>query len=119
MHLRETPRTRQAAPKPWQDKDPAPWSDGDPDGDSVRQPEPHRYEPGEKIDLPPATSPDSDLDLRASLTAGAATCRDPEAARAMLAIEARLGEISLYMKAARAGAPQNLVFKLDVLAVIL
>jgi hypothetical protein len=105
-----------AAPKPWPDRKPAPWGNGDEDGEDHGS---YRDEPGEEIREPPANSPDSDLDLRSALNAAAATSPDAEAVRAMQAIEARLGEITLFFRSAKAGAPPDLAFKLDVLAAIL
>lgn len=109
------PRRLKAAEKPWSDRDPAPWGNGDEDGENIRQPDTYRDKPGTEVKEPPASSPNSDLDLRASLAAAAADCQNPEAGRAMLAIEARLGEITQFMKAARAGAPPSVLSKLDVL----
>lgn len=107
-----------AQPKPWEEKQPSPYpGDGDNDGDGDTT---HRYAPGEEIKLPPAPSPSSDtLSLRASLEAAAEVCRDPDAQQAMRAIEARLAEITQYMRAAGRGASKDMALKLGVLSHII
>jgi hypothetical protein len=107
-----------AGPKPWPDKDPAPYQgDGDTDGDDNGT---HDTDPGEERSTPPREDPGGDhLNLRSSFETAAAASPDPEAARALLAIEARLAEITLYMKSARLCGDRPTVFKLDVLSQIL
>jgi hypothetical protein len=107
-----------AGPKPWPDKDSVPYQgDGDPDGDDNGT---YNSDPGEERSTPPREDPGGDhLNLRASFEAAAAASPDPEAARALLAIEARLAEITLYMKSARLCGSRPTVFKLDVLSQIL
>jgi hypothetical protein len=109
-----------AGPKPWPDKDKTPWDDGDPDGGAVGNPSPYHDDPGESVDMPPREDPGGDhLNLRSSFETAAAASRDPEAARALLAIEARLAEITQFMKSARLCGDRPTVFKLDVLSQIL
>lgn len=113
-----------AQPKPWDDKDSPPYpgnpdSDGGPyggDGDTSYQ-----HPPGEEIKVPPHSVPPSDdsLHLRASLETAAEASRDPEVQQAMRAIEARLAEITQYMKIATRGASKDMSIKLGVLAHII
>lgn len=107
-----------AQPKPWDDKDSPPYPNGgDPDGDGDNT---HKYAPGEEVKIPPAPSPSSDtLNLRSSLEAAAEASRDPDAQQAMRAIEARLAEITQYMRAATRGASRDMAIKLGVLTAIL
>lgn len=108
---------RLAGPKPWRDKDPDPFQgDGDVDGEDNGA---HDTDPGEERSTPPAQSPDTDsLNLRSSFQAAAASC-DPEAARALLAIEARLAEITQFTKSARLCGHIPTICKLDVLSQII
>lgn len=106
-----------AGRKPWGDRDPAPWGDGDSDGEDHGV---HEGDPGEEMPNTPSPEPGGDsLNLRASFTAAAEAAASPEAQRALLAIEARLAEITLFMKAARLGASSDTTLKLNVLAHIL
>lgn len=111
-----------AGPKPWKDKDPVPYQgDDDSDGGPADgHHSPYHDDPGESVDMPPNEHPGGDhLNLRASLDAAAAACQDPEAARSLLAIEARLAEISLFLRPAKIGASPEMLLKLNVLAHIL
>lgn len=103
-----------AGPKPWQDKDSVPYQgDGDPDGDDNGS---YDTDPGEERSTPPAQE---GLSLRKSFEAAAAASPDPEAARALLAIEARLAEITQFTKSARLCGDRPTVFKIDVLSQII
>lgn len=114
----QEPKLIEAQPKPWDEKEPSPYpggGDNDGDGDTT-----HKYPPGDEIKIPPAPSPSTDsLRLRASLDAAAEASRDPDAQQAMRAIEARLAEITQYMRAASRGAGKELAIKLGVLAHII
>lgn len=92
---------RIAGRKPWDDHGPGgPW--GDPDGDDNGAY--HPPAPGETEDRTPAKGPDSDLDIRAMCDRVIASPDiTPEARMALVAIEARLAEMSLYFPAAIAG----------------
>lgn len=111
-----------AMPKPWPNKEPDPFQGGD-DGDGGPMPgtgEPFRNPPGEETNVPPSPSPSTDtLSLRASLDAAASTSSDPEVQQAMRAIEARLAEISLFLRTATRGASKDMAIKLGVLAHII
>lgn len=118
MMLQQPQAIIEAQPKPWDDKDSPPYpGSGDTDGDGDTT---HKYAPGEEVSIPPAPSPNTDsLRLRASLEAAADASTDPDAQRAMRAIEARLAEITQYMRAAQRGASKDMTIKLGVLAHII
>jgi hypothetical protein len=103
-------------PKPWPDR-PAPWED-DNDGNDNGV---YDTDPGEQRDTPPSDDdPTEGLNLRATLAAAATRATDdPDAFRALLAIESRLAEISLYLKDAQRGLQGEALTKLLVLARIL
>ncbi len=105
----------QAARKPWSDRDPQPFPGGDDeDGDDNGV---YDTDPGEERKTPPDSgSAENILDLRASFEAAASTSTDPAAARALLAIEARLGEITLYIKDAMVGSDRATLTKLLLLS---
>jgi hypothetical protein len=93
-----------AGRKPWDDRGSAPWGDGDPDGDDNGS---YKNDPGEKVDLPPSVDDDDGQSAKGlrdlcgqAMTAGGIA---PEATMAVVAIEARLAEISLYLPQAIAG----------------
>lgn len=106
------------AQKPWPDKNPSPYQgDGDTDGDDNGA---HEIGPGEERNMPPKEDPGGDrLNLRASLTDAAIASKNPDAARALLAIEARLAEIIGFLAPAKAGVEAPMLLKLNLLAHIL
>lgn len=118
MHIPSPPPLPVEAGKPWDDKDEPPYpGGGDVDGEGDNT---HKYGPGEEVSIPPAPSPNTDnLNLRASLDAAAEASRDPEVQQAMRAIEARLAEITQYMRVAGRGASKDMAIKLAVLDHIL
>lgn len=114
----QEPKLIEAQPKPWDEKQPSPYpggGDNDGDGDTT-----NKYPPGEEIKIPPSPSPNTDsLSLRKSLDAAVAASADPDQQRAMRAIEARLAEITQYMRAASRGASKDMTIKLGVLSAII
>lgn len=108
--------------KPWPERDDVPYKgDDDPDGGPMPGTDlPYEYAPGDGEHRAPNPDPDGDhLNLRSALMEAAVGHKDQEAARALLAIEARLAEIMQFMKSARQGTPPGVTFKLDVLAHII
>jgi len=114
--IRAMPRL--AGPKPWPDKNPDPFQgDGDVDGDDNGA---YDTDPGEERSTPPREDPGGDrLNLRSSFQEAAAASSNPEAARALLAIEARLAEIVQFTKSARLCGHIPTICKLDVLSQII
>lgn len=104
--------------KPWGDKNPYPFQgDGDVDGDDNGV---YDTDPGEEKPVAPRSEPEGDnLNLRSSFTAAAEATKDPDGQRALLAIEARLAEITQFIKPARLGASRDTLMKLAVLDHIL
>lgn len=116
LHVDDFTKLR-AGPKPWPDK-PNPWGN-DNDGEDNGA---YDSDPGDERGTPPSNDdPTEGLNLRAALTAAAerSASFDPDAFRALLAIDSRLGEISLYLKDAKRGVSGEALTKLLVLERIL
>lgn len=96
---------QEAGRKPWSERDRAPWGDGDPDGEDNGA---FDVPPGEESGIRPNPDPDGDYDDTRNIVGRAAehlTLSKPGVFNALLAIESRLAEISLYLPIALSGLP--------------